>query len=79
MPRASKPKHEEALPVDAASLDPAPVKEPDPPGGGVRFTRPYGFQDEYGDAWFWHPGALVRNPYVLSLLAGRGAPTESVE
>lgn len=46
---------------------------------GLRFLKAYGFQDEYGDVWFWHPGAVVRNPYVLGLLLGRAAPTEPME
>jgi hypothetical protein len=45
---------------------------------GLRITRPYGFQDEFGDCWFWNLGSIVRNPYVIGILLNRKAPVEEI-
>ena len=45
----------------------------------VRVLRPLGFVDDYGDTWRWVSGQVVRNPYVLGLLASRGAHVEPLE
>lgn len=45
----------------------------------MRFVAVYGFVDEHGDRWHWDCGQIVRNPFVIELLTGRGAPIEVVE
>jgi hypothetical protein len=45
----------------------------------VRFLRPFGFTDDYGDKWRFGAGDIIRNPFVLGLIEGRGAPTIPLE
>ena len=45
----------------------------------VRFLAVYGFVDEYGDRWHWECGQIVRNPVIIEMLDGRGAPIEIIE
>ena len=67
-----------AAPAPVLATDTGAAPSPAPPPG-CRLTRPYGFRDEFGDAWFWNAGTVVRNPYVVGLLATREAPVEELE
>ena len=64
----------ETLPPEA---DATPAEASSP--AAVRVLVVAGFVDAFGDRWHWTPGAVVRNPYVVGLLAHHGVAVESLE
>ncbi len=64
----------ETLPPDAEAA-PAEASMP----AAVRIVRTAGFIDEFGDRWHWAAGDIVRNPYVIGLLAEHGVVAEILE
>jgi hypothetical protein len=45
----------------------------------VRIIKRAGVVDGFGDTWSWTPGQIVRNPYVISLLAEHKVTLEIME